>query len=81
MLTRLYFLLLCCTALAACSPSDDKNTSKSTADWAKVGETDGSVSYADHASIRKANETVTLSDLFDYKTARSEGGGTRLSQR
>ena len=75
MLTRLCFLLLCCTALAACSRSDDNTTSKSTADWAKVGETDGYVYYADHASIRKADETVTMSDLFDYKTARSEGGG------
>jgi len=75
MLKRFYFLLLCCTALAACSRNDDSTTSKSTADWAKVGETDGYAYYADHASIRKADETVTMSDLFDYKTARSEGGG------
>lgn len=31
--------------------------------------------YAGHASIGKTDETVTMSDLFDYKTARSKGGG------
>ncbi len=36
---------------------------------------DGYVYYADHASIKKADEIVTMSDLFDYKAARTEGGG------
>jgi hypothetical protein len=76
MLKQFCFLLLCCTILASCSHSVDSSiSSKSAADWGKVGETDGYVYYADHASIRKADETVTMSNLFDYKTARSEGGG------
>jgi hypothetical protein len=74
MLTRFCVLLLCCGVLASCSRSDDSGA-KSAASWAKVGETDGYVYYADRAGIKKADETVTMSDLFDYKTARSEGGG------
>lgn len=74
MLTRLFAILICCAVLAACSRSDDSG-SKSPADWAKAGETDGYVYYADHASIKKADEIVTMADLFDYKTARTEGGG------
>jgi len=74
MLARFCFLILCCGVLAACSRGDDSG-SKSVADWTKVGETDGYVYYADHASIKKADETVTMSDLFDYKTARTEGSG------
>jgi hypothetical protein len=73
MLGRFCALLLCCGVLSACSRSDDSG-SKSAADWAKAGETDGYVYYADHASIKKADEIVTMSDLFDYKTARTEGG-------
>lgn len=77
MLTRFCLLLLCCGVLTACNRSEDsaRSGAKSAADWAKVGETDGYVYFADHASIRKADETVTMSDLFDYKTARTEGGG------
>lgn len=77
MLLRLSLALLCCTVLVACSRSEDSSSSavKPASDWAKVGETDGYGYYADHASIRKADETVTMSDLFDYKTARTEGGG------
>ncbi len=74
MLRRFCVLLLCCGVLAACNRSDDSG-SKSAADWAKVGETDGYGYYADHASIKKADEIVTMSDLFDYKAARAEGGG------
>jgi len=74
---RFCFLLFCCGVLAACSRSDDGPSSdvKSTTDWTKVGETDGDVYHADYAGIRKADETVTMSDLFDYKTAQAEGGG------
>ena len=84
MLIRLCFLLLCCTALAACNQSKDSTGSavNPAGDWAKVGETDSYVYYADHASIRKADETVTMSDLFDYKTAQVDGGGPpALSKR
>ena len=50
--------------------------------WAKVEETDGYVFYADHASIRKADETVTMSDLFDYKKVQVDGvGPPALSKR
>ncbi|TKB87464.1 MAG: hypothetical protein E8D44_02195 [Nitrospira sp.] len=73
MLRRFWVLLLCCGVMAACNRSDDSG-SKSAADWAKAGETDGYVYYADHASITKADEIVTMSDLFDYKAARTEGG-------
>ena len=83
MLTQLFLILLCCGVLAACSRSDDSGSksaadwakAQSAADWAKAGETDGYVYYADHASIKKADEIITMSDLFDYKTARAEGGG------
>lgn len=74
MLTRFCALLLCCGVLISCSRSDESG-SKSAADWAKAGETDGYVYYADHANVKKADEIVTMSDLFDYKTARMEGGG------
>lgn len=78
------FFLLCCTALAACNQSKDSTGSavNPAGDWAKVGETDSYAYYADHASIRKADETVTMSDLFDYKTAQVDGGGLpALSKR
>ena len=74
MLTRFCALLLCCGVLISCSHSDESG-SKSAADWAKAGETDSYVYYADHTSIKNADEIVTMSDLFDYKTARAEGGG------
>jgi len=81
MRTRLFFIFLCCEVLAACNRTDNSG-SKPAADWPKAGETDGYVYYADHASIKKADEIVTMSDLFDYKTARTEGGGApALSKR
>lgn len=73
MLIRYARVLLCCALLAACSRSDDAGTPA--ADWMKAGETDGYVYYADHTSIKKADEIVTMADLFGYKTARTEGGG------
>lgn len=36
--------------------------------------------YADHGSIRKTDETVTMSDLFDYKTPQTDGGVPSLSK-
>ncbi len=78
---QFWVLLLCCGVLAACNRTDNSG-SKSAADWAKAGETDGYVYYADHASIKKADEIVTMSAVFDYKTARTEGGGApALSKR
>lgn len=77
MLTRFCLAILCCGVLVACNRGDNGAGSgaKPAADWAKAGETDGYVYYADHASIKRSDETVTMSDLFDYKTARTEGGG------
>lgn len=78
---QFWVLLLCCGVLAACNRTDNSG-SKSAADWAKAGETDGYVYYADRASIKKADEIVTMSDVFDYKTARTEGGAApALSKR
>lgn len=83
MLIRFCFPLLCCGVLAACNQSKDSTGSdvNPAGNWAKVGETDSYVYYADHASIRKADETVTMSDLFDYKTAQVDGGGPPLRRR
>lgn len=77
MLLRFSLALLCCMFLASCNRSDDSSSSavKAAGDWTKVGEMDSYRYYADYASIRKADETVTMSDLFDYKTAQVEGGG------
>lgn len=55
-------------------------TTISAADWSNVGETETYVYYADRGSIRTADETVTMSDLFDYKTAQVEGGIPVLSK-
>ena len=66
--------IACMLLLTACNRGGEQ--SGPPADWSKIGETDGYVYYADRGSIKKADETVTMSDLFDYKTARTEGGGT-----
>ena len=50
------------------------------AEWTKIGETEAYSYYADHGSIRKADETVMMSDLFDYKTTQTEGGVSALSK-
>jgi hypothetical protein len=74
---RLCMLLaLSCVWMTACSGGEPPSgqTTISAADWSKVGETETYVYYADRESIRKADETVTMSDLFDYKTAQTEGG-------
>lgn len=84
MLIRFCFFLLCCGVLAACNQSKDSTGSavNPAGDWAKIVETDSYAYYADHASIRKADETVTMSDLFDYKTAQVDGGSPpALSKR
>lgn len=43
-------------------------------EWAKIGETDNYVYYADYASLKRADETVVMLDLFDNKSAQTEGG-------
>ena len=52
----------------------------SATEWTKIGETETYTYYADHGSIRKADETVTMSDLFDYKVVQTEGGSPALSK-
>jgi hypothetical protein len=80
MLTRFCLALCGIVILTACGRSDDGVSGK--AGWMKVGETDGYVYYADRAGIRKSDKTVTMSELFDYKTARTEGGsGQVLSKK
>lgn len=72
MRTHLSIAIVCGLLLTACNRGEEQ--AGPPADWAKAGETDGYVYYADHASIKKADEIVTMADLFDYKTARTEGG-------
>ncbi len=75
-------LVLSCVWMTACTGREPPSgpTTISVADWSKVGETETYVYYADRGSIRKADETVTMSDLFDYKTAQTEGGNPALSK-
>lgn len=73
MRTHLSLIIVCGLLLTACNRGEEP--AGPPADWSKVGETDGYVYYADRGSIKKADETVTMADLFDYKTARTEGGG------
>ncbi|MFO0767554.1 MAG: hypothetical protein U0231_12405 [Nitrospiraceae bacterium] len=50
---------------------------KPVGEWAKSGETDNYAYYADYASIRKADETVAMVDLFDDKNPQADGEYTR----
>ena len=74
MRTYFSFAIACGLLLTGCNRGGEQ--AGPPADWSKIGETDGYVYYADHASTKKADEIVTMTDLFDYKTARTEGGGT-----
>ncbi len=75
-------LVLTCVSMTACTGGEPSSgpTTISAADWSKVGETEVYVYYADRGSIRKADETVTMSDLFDYKAAQIESGIPALSK-
>ena len=75
-------LVLSCGWMTACTGGETPSGSApvSAAEWAKIGETETYTYYADHSSIRKADETVTMSDLFDFKTAQTEGGSPTLSK-
>lgn len=68
--------------MTACTGGETPSSSSpvSAAEWTKIGETETYTYYADHGSIRKADETVTMSDLFDYKTAQTEGDIPALSK-
>lgn len=75
-------LVLSCVWMTSCTGGDPPSgpTTSAAPDWSKVGETETYVYYADRGSIRKADETVTMSDLFDYKTAQTDGGIPALSK-
>lgn len=80
---RLYMVLvLSCVWMTACTGGESASgpMTIAAADWSKVGETEAYVYYADRGSIRKADETVTMSDLFDYRTTQRESGNTVLSK-
>ena len=80
---RLFMLVaLSCGVMTACTGSETPSASSpgAAAEWTKIGETETYVYYADHGSIRKADETVMMSDLFDYKTTQTEGGSPALSK-
>jgi len=68
--------------MTACTGGEPPSgsTTASAPDWSNAGETETYVYYADRGSIRKADETVTMSDLFDYKTSQVEGGIPVLSK-
>lgn len=46
------------------------------AEWVQVGVHGGNTSYADPATLRKAGNTATMSDLLDFRTAQSRPYGT-----
>ncbi|MGC3975493.1 MAG: hypothetical protein QM771_14095 [Nitrospira sp.] len=75
MLDRVLAGMLLGMVLASCGPGDGGAGYgiKPVGEWAKIGETDNYIYYADYASIKKADETVVMLDLFDYKSAQSEG--------
>lgn len=77
----LMLLVLSCGSMTACTGGETPSSPPaSVAEWSKIGETETYVYYADHGSISKADETVTMSDLFDYKMAQTEGGISALSK-
>jgi len=75
-------LVLSCVWMTDCTGGEPSSgpTTISAADWSKVGATDTYVYYVDRGSIRKADETITMSDVFDYKTAQTENGTPVLSK-
>ena len=75
-------VVLSCGWMTACTGGETPSGSApiSTAEWTKIGETETYTYYADHNSIRKADETVIMTDLFDYKVAQPEGGIPALSK-
>lgn len=68
--------------MAACTGSETPagSSASAAAEWTKIGETETYIYYTDHSSIQKADETVVMSDLFDYRTTQTEGGISALSK-
>ena len=78
----LMLMVLSYGMMAACTGGETPSGSPPSvaAEWTKIGETENYVYYADHGSIRKTDETVTMTDLFDYRTNQTEGGIPALSK-
>jgi len=78
----LVLVALACGWMTACTGSEPPSGSSSisAAEWTKIGERETYLYYADHGSIRKADETVMMSDLFDYRTTQTDGGNSALSK-
>lgn len=74
--------LLAALLFTACTGGESPSspTRSTPADWSRLGEAETYTYYADRESVRQADETVTMSDLFDYKTAQTEGAVTALSK-
>jgi hypothetical protein len=75
-------VVLSCGWMTACTGGETPSGSApvSATEWTKIGETETYTYYTDHGSIRKADETVMMSDLFDYKVVQTEGGIPVLSK-
>jgi len=73
---------LSCGLMTACTGNETPSglSANTTAEWTKIGDTETYSYYADRGSIRKADETVVMSDLFDYQTTQTEGGIQALSK-
>jgi hypothetical protein len=78
----LMLAVLSCGLMAACTGGETPSGSLASAgaEWTMIGETETYIFYADHGSIRKTDETVTMSDLFDYKVPQMESGTSALSK-
>ena len=78
----LVLTVLSCGLMVACTGGETPagSSPSAAAEWTKIGETETYIYYADHGSIRKADETIVMSDLFDYRTTQTEGGISALSK-
>lgn len=74
--TTALVVLLTAAVLTACTEREAPSpiSSPASGEWSKIGETDSLAYYADLQHIQKADETVTMTDLFDYRTMQGEGG-------
>lgn len=74
--------LLAALLFTACTGGEPPSGSprSSPADWSRLREAESYTYYADRGSVRKADETVTMSDLLDYKIVQTEGGVHALSK-
>lgn len=62
------------------SEAPSGSATPSAVEWSNIGNTEGYACYADDVRLWKADEAVTMSDLFVYETAQTEDGRTALSK-